>query len=523
MVDLTPKLLIMKPTFLSVVVFLCSCSTVLAQDISDAMRYAQDNMNGTARFNSMGGAFGALGGDFSSLNINPAGSIIFSKSQIALSLSSASIKNKSKYFGTNTDEDNVVFDLNQLGGVYVFDNEDKKSDWKRFSLALNYENRNNFDNQIYTSGTNPNKSIADYFLYYANSNGGISLSNLELQVGESISDLYGYLGSNYGFGAQQAFLGYQAYIIDPATDYDEISNRNYVSLVPQGGNYYHENYIESSGYNGKLSFNAATQYKDKLFIGINVNSHFSDFKQTTSFYEKNSNNLTNGIQRIRFDNELYTYGNGVSFQIGAIAKLNKEVRVGLAYESPTWYELNDELSQRVIAVSADALGELPSDNVNPNVINLYETYQLQTPSKWTGSFAYIFGKSGLVSIDYSIKDFGSTQFEPEVDFRTLNSKINSSLGQSGELRIGAEYRLKEWSLRGGYRMEQSPYKNQGSVGDLTSYSTGFGYNFGTTRLDLSYTYWKRNSLNQFFSAGFTESATNNLTNKSIAITLVFEM
>jgi hypothetical protein len=39
------------------------------------LRYSQDNLNGTARFRAMG-AFGALGGDLSSLNVNPAGSAI---------------------------------------------------------------------------------------------------------------------------------------------------------------------------------------------------------------------------------------------------------------------------------------------------------------------------------------------------------------------------------------------------------------------------------------------------------------
>jgi long-subunit fatty acid transport protein len=101
--------------------------------------------------------------------------------------------------------------------------------------------------------------------------------------------------------------------------------------------------------------------------------------------------------------------------------------------------------------------------------------------------------------------------------------MRSALTQSGELRIGAEYRVKEWSLRGGYRLEQSPYRNQKTVGDLSTFSSGFGYNFGTTRLDVSYTFWKRNSENQFFSQGFTDSTKVNSNNNSVAVTLVFEL
>ena len=48
-----------------------------AQDISDALRYSTGDVQGTARFRAMSGAFGALGGDMSAFSINPAGSAIF--------------------------------------------------------------------------------------------------------------------------------------------------------------------------------------------------------------------------------------------------------------------------------------------------------------------------------------------------------------------------------------------------------------------------------------------------------------
>ncbi|MSP84773.1 MAG: transporter [Flavobacteriaceae bacterium] len=498
-------------------------SFIYSQDISDALRFSQDNLNGTARYRAMSGAFGALGGDFSSLNVNPAGSAIFSNNQIALTFNNYGIKNKSNYFGTSVDENSSSFDLNQAGGVYVFKNEDTKSDWKKFSIALNYENANNFNNSIFSAGTNTSNSIGDYFKYYANLNGGESLTNLQLQTGESISSLYSYLGSNYGFGAQQAFLGYQGFIIDPAANYNENSNRNYVSLIPTGGNYYQENYIQSNGYNGKLSFNSSGQYKDKLYFGINLNSHFVDYSQTTRFYEENSNNLLSGVQRLQFDNELTTYGNGFSIQLGAIAKVTKEVRFGLAYESPTWYQLNDELSQGLAVVNADALGELPIDYVNPKIINVYKPYQLQTPGKWTGSFAYIYEKTGLLSIDYSLKDYSNTQFTPKDDFRNANREMSNLLGLSSELRIGAEYRIKELSLRAGYRTEQSPYKNGKTIGDLRGFSTGFGYNFGGSKLDLTYSHIQRDSQKQFFNVGMTDHANINTRANNITITLSFEL
>ncbi len=487
-------------------------SVVQSQEIPDAIRYSQDNLNGTARFRAMGGAFGALGGDLSSLNVNPAGSAIFSNNQLTLTFNNFNTKNNSTYFGTSTTANQNSFDLNQAGGVFVFKNQNKSSDWKKFSISINYENANNFDNSVFSAGRNPTNSVAGYFLSYAQ---GVPLDVLE-------NSRYGELDN----GGQQAYLGYQGYVINPINP-NNSNNTQYDSNVTPGGNYFQENSIYSSGYNGKLSFNAATSYKDKLYIGVNLNSHFTDFVQSSSFYESNNNTATidDTVRSLRFDNNLYTYGTGFSFQIGAIAKVTNEIRLGLAYESPTWYTLNDELSQKLVAVSGNISGELPPDVIDPNLINYYAPYQLDTPSKFTGSFAYVFGKTGLISIDYSIKDYSSIKFRPENDpyFRNVNSEMNNILASSGELRVGAEYKIKALSLRGGYRFEESPYKNGTTIGDLNSFSGGFGYNFGVFKLDLSYTYGDRTTQQGFFNQGFTDGAQINTVNNNISATLLFEL
>lgn len=487
-------------------------SAAQSQEIIDAVRYAQDNLSGTARFRAMGGAFGALGGDLSSININPAGSAVFSNNQIAVTLSSFNAKNNSNYFGTNTSISDNSFDLNQTGGVFVFKNQNSNNNWKKISFSINYENTNNFDNSIFSSGVNPTNSVDGYFLSYAN---GVPLSVLD--------------NSNYGEldnGGQQAFLGYQAYIINPV-DNTNPNNSQYVSNVTSGGNYYQENGIYTNGYNGKLSFNMATSYQDKLYFGINLNSHFTDFYRSTSFYERNNNplSLDYTVKNLRFDNNLYTYGTGFSFQIGVIGKITSNTRLGLAYESPTWYNLSDEFSQNLAAVSANSGGQLPADVVDPQLVNYYAPYKLQTPSKFTGSFAQIFGKTGLISIDYSIKNYGNTKFQPKNDvyYRGLNSEMNNILSTSGELRIGAEYKIKEWSLRGGYRFEEGPYKNSNTIGDLNSFSGGVGYNFGVFKLDVAYAYAERNSQQGFFTQGFTDGAKINTKNNNVSMTLLFEL
>jgi hypothetical protein len=55
---------------IAIILFSTALNSIYAQDIYDAIRFAQTDLNGTARFKAMGGAFGAVGGDFSSLNVN---------------------------------------------------------------------------------------------------------------------------------------------------------------------------------------------------------------------------------------------------------------------------------------------------------------------------------------------------------------------------------------------------------------------------------------------------------------------
>lgn len=500
----------MKKIVLSVIVGLFISSTQ-AQDINDALRYAQDNQSGTARFRAMSGAFGALGGDLSSININPAGSVIFANSQVGITLGSYNTKNNSNYFGTSTSQNDNSFDINQAGGVYVFENLDPDSGWKKFAVALNYENIKNLDNSLFSAGNNPTNSIDNYFLSYAN---GLPTSVVN--------------GNDFAFeelfyNEQQAYLGYQAFIVNPANT--NPGNTLYTSGIAPGGNYYQEYSAVSTGYNGKLSFNGSGQYKDKLFFGINLNSHFIDYRQSASFFESNNNNTStdNFVQRLRFNNDLYTYGNGFSFQLGTIFKATKEFRLGLAYESPTWLRLNDELSQNISSVSSSSAGELSPDIFNPRITMVYEPYRLQTPGKWTGSLAYVFGKKGLLSFDYALKDYSNTKYRPNNDFNATNNLMANVLDVTNEFRVGAEYKIERVSLRGGYRFEQSPYKNGKTIGDLTGYSGGLGYNFGATKLDVAYSFYQRDYNRQFFSQGFTDSSSINSKNNNISLTLLFEL
>jgi hypothetical protein len=488
-------------------------STIQSQEVSDAIRYGQDNTNGTARFRAMGGAFGALGGDLSAINVNPAGSVVFANNHIVGSLSSFNVKNNATYFGKKTADSDNSLDLNQAGGVFVFENTNGQSSWKKFSVALNYENTNNFDNTLYAGGYNPSNSGVQYFLNNAN---GIPKGEFD-----------DYFYDEFNFNDQQGFLAYKTQLIIPVNPNN--SNTAYLSNVIGTGNFYQENEVVSTGYNGKFTFNAAAQYGDFLFLGINLNTHFTDYIKSTSFYEDsfdaNGANPNAGVQSFRFNNDLYTYGNGFSFNLGAIFKPTQALRLGIAFESPTWLTLNDELSQKLI-VDLPNISYIQDPSFNNAQPNIYAPYKVQTPAKGTLSFAYVFGKKGLISFDYGLKNYSNTTFKPKNDdyFRFLNNNIaRNARENTSEYRAGAEYRIKQFSLRGGYRFEQSPYKDAATLGNLTSYSGGIGYNFGGTKLDISYTATQQDYNQQFFTQGMTDAAKINAKNNNITVTLGFDL
>ena len=486
-----------------------SLTQMQAQTVDDALNYSQDNLTGTARFRAMGGAFGALGGDLSSLNVNPAGSVIFANNQVGITLSNFQIKNDASYFGNNKSTSSNNFDLNQAGGVFVFD-ADTNSGWQKFAFSLNYDSNKNFNNNVSIAGTNANNSIANYFLSYAN---GIPLSTLN---NYKYADLY--------YNEQQAYLGYNSYIINPISN--TANNTAYSSGVV-AGTFNQQNTTVTKGTSGKASFNFAAQYEDQLSLGLNLNSHFSEFRQSSTFFESNTNNLSttdNYVKKVRFNNDIYTKGSGFSFQIGAIYKPSQSLRLGLAFESPTWYQFTDEISQNISAISGTVTSDLPPDNapINGGSI-IYEPYNLRTPAKFTSSIAYVFAKRGLLSIDVTTKNYSSAQFRPENDFKNTNKLIAQNLNSSTEIRIGGEYKIKKVSLRGGYRWEESPYKLKNTMGDLTSYSGGLGYNFGSTKLDLAYSRSKKFTNQSLFSQGFTAAPTISTINNSVTLTLLFEL
>lgn len=486
-------------------------SVGFSQSINDALLFSASHSQGSARYNAMSGAFGALGGDFSAINDNPASSAVFKSSLISGSLMLTNSNNDTAYFGTDTNTSFSNLSIGQLGGAFVLNNIKEDSNWNKFVIAVNYQETQNFNKEYFISGDS-NTSIDAYFLSHAN---GLAFEDIQALSGEYLEDAYLDIGEYYGYNHQQAFLGYYGGVIDPL-DSSDPSNIMYVGT----GDYTtveQDYFYDSSGVNSKLNFNVATQYKDALYLGVSLNGHFVDV-QRDSRIEERGYSTTSALEYVVFDNYLNTSGAAFSMQVGAIGKLGKVVRLGASFQSPTWYVLTDELSQRIRSNLADT----DIEYIGQDQVSVFEDYKLRTPMKLTGSAAFVFGKQGLLSVDYHYQDYNNIKMKPSDDFRDVNNDISTSLEGVSSINIGGEYRINKWSLRAGYRFEESPYKNKKLVDDLTGYSLGAGYNFGRMQVDLAYSQSQQDKSHQLYDSGLTTRATIDERNSNVTASFTFK-
>ncbi|MGV6845725.1 MAG: OmpP1/FadL family transporter [Lutibacter sp.] len=397
------------------IAFISNAQTLSYNDIG--VLFAHQQINGTARYNAMSGAFGALGGDLSAIEVNPAGAAVFINSEFAVSLNNRNEQINSNYYGNNELTENDYTNLNQGGGVFVFKNFGRNQGWENVAIGFNYSISNDFENQWFANG---------------NSN-------------------------------------FPTYIQDPND-----SNLQYLNSTNQ----HFENY--TSGKTNKYSFTIASKLNDNMYIGAAVNTYDVNHYQQILLEEDNNDGNGNNLNASLIQ-ELSTYGDGFSFNFGLISKPNDNMRLGIAYESPTWYRLSEDYVDSDLELYVSNTDETFTDNSGVNSFD----YRLRTPSKLTGSFAYIFDKQGLISVDYAIKDYSNITLT-NANFSSENQAFKSDLKSVGELRIGTEWRFENLSLRGGYHFQKNPYKDALTSDNFEGFSLGAGFKFKGGRVDISY-------------------------------------
>ena len=474
-----------------------------SQNLYDAINYSFEEEIGNARFLSMGNSFGALGGNLSAINKNPAAGSVFELSRSGGSIIIDNNKIKSDFKGS----ENSVNNTNaywQAGIIYVFKNYGQGK-INKFSFGINAQSYNTYNQDFLVEGRN-NNSIDSFFL---NNSVGINVNDVSVNNNETIQSVYRWLGNNYGYSAQQTFLAYQAYLLN----YDE-DKKKFYSLAKFNDGLSQRNEISSIGTNNKITLNFSSLYSNKLHFGMNLNIHEITIESRNNFFENNydTDSLVNYID---FNNDLFIKGGGFSVQLGLIYLINK-FRFGLSYNSPTWYSFDDELYQKLEVQSED----YSPDIIDPNIINYYE-YNFRSPSKTTISLATVVKNMLAVNLDITSKKYSNGKFSSNSNgaYESVNSNLNRSLSDVVDYNIGAELKLGVLSLRGGIIRKNNPLDSE--ISQIESTTFGFGLEFDNSTLDFGFSESNIQKNHQLFDTGLTDFAA--LSNKRFRSVITYNL
>ena len=98
---------------------LCSSSMLFSQGVVDALKYSQQDIRGTARYMGMAGAFGALGGDITTLSQNPAGIGVYRNSDIAATIDLSNQVSSVNTAGNRMSDSKFNVSCNNFGFVWT--------------------------------------------------------------------------------------------------------------------------------------------------------------------------------------------------------------------------------------------------------------------------------------------------------------------------------------------------------------------------------------------------------------------
>ena len=126
---------------ISILAGISASALFFAQDVSIIRNTSTiyDNISslGTARYNAMAGSMGALGGDASVLNTNPAGLGVFITDDISASLSINSNKSTASLAGKSTSQNISKANLGNTNGILSFQTNGQNA-WKFVNVGINY-------------------------------------------------------------------------------------------------------------------------------------------------------------------------------------------------------------------------------------------------------------------------------------------------------------------------------------------------------------------------------------------------
>lgn len=147
----------MKKILITLIAIAGFVNAQTVQDINSIPVHSNEINAGSARYIGMGGSMGALGGDISSVEQNPAGLGVAITSEVNVTVGLDSYKNEAAFGNTFKTDDNAL-QFQNAATTFIFANDE--DNWNRFSIGIKFSNES-MDNWI---GLGRNNNITGTYL-----------------------------------------------------------------------------------------------------------------------------------------------------------------------------------------------------------------------------------------------------------------------------------------------------------------------------------------------------------------------
>ncbi len=485
----------------------------------DAFTLSNTELGGTARSMSMGGAFGALGGDLSVISTNPAGLGIYRSSEISGTLDFSSVNTSTNWNGMGVDRDKTRFSPTNFGFQLYYPT--RSGSIRNWNLGFSYNRLKNFKRTYRMQNNGQKYSMANYAAWRASNafgaGNGISSEDIAYIKDEydpyENADLSGQWLPVLGYesGYFENFVGpdgqYQS-AFGKWTENETVWNTyspNEATLI-----------VNESGQIDEYNIGFGMNISNFIFLGASASITTIDYRYRSMYDELfyNDNDSRND-DYLYLDNILNTEGTAVSLNLGAIVNLQR-LRLGAAYNSPRMYYMTDYFDAYAGSY-IQANEDKEWSGYTPE--GIYSEYKFSSPGKWIFSGAYILGHSALISMDYEIVNYGDMFYEDrstgEQNYMA-NDYIDEDYTMSHTLKVGTEVKVTpQFAVRAGYMMQTSPMQEElvnndvevlpaGTLPHFTTtskptnyYTVGFGYRFTPNfHIDIACVY-RYNSSNAY--------------------------
>ena len=490
-----------------------------AQTMYDALRFSENNYEGTARTMAMGNAFTALGGDLGSISINPAGSAVARYSQVTITPGVAISVNTSAgtspdYFQRKYRTPMGRFSMPNIGFTINFDTY-RSSGIKNWTLGFVVNRTNTYNDDLYARGLNSNTTFAGAMASFAQ---GIDVNDLVL------TDSYDpYYDSSIPF---DVILAYEAGIIDPLGgqdpdtgaeftlpyDYAGVTENYYLSKEEDGsyridaigldGNTVEQVYsrrILGSKYD--YVFNLGMNISDVVYFGANLGITSLTYSNEYYIREMSGGDASDygafqtKFRSLRYNNTYNVTGAGVYGKFGIIVTPWKGLRLGAAIQTPTAMSIRESYMTTAGVNTYSEMGNLEAETPDSK----YD-YDLTSPFRFNLGAAITLGNSLIISADYEMADYSRMKFHEagtndNTGFEPLNDDIRTLMGTSNMFRAGIEFKpVSSLAIRAGYGLTTSPERYYDSddilrkaKANTNRFSCGLGYSSsGSFFADLAF-------------------------------------